>query len=309
VGLEAPLIRSLAVASLRRGEPESGHEFGERRRRRGERERDDVLRVEGGYVLGIAAYWQGRLEAARGYFEDAIERCQPEQRSAHLASYGQDPEIVCLTRLAHTLWLLGEGEEAERTREVGLELAYERAHPYSRAVAHVFAGVLTLDQRDEERLRRHADELASAGHPYDAPQIRIVGDLFAALLDVLGGRSGQGAGGVARMVLDARRAEPATPGFHGLLMRILLEAHAAAGEAEPGLTVTDEALRMGGGTRLWEAEIRRLRAGFLAALGAESREVEVELRRAVEVARHQAARAFELRARADLESAKSSRRG
>jgi hypothetical protein len=58
---------------------------------------------------------------------------------------------------------------------------------------------------------------------------------------------------------------------------------------------------MGGGTALWEAEFRRLRAGFLAALGAASQEVEAELERAIEVAQRQAARAFELRARANLD--------
>lgn len=299
--IEPPLIRSLALASLARGDFGAGRELGEQLQTRGESERDDVLRIEGGYVLGIAAYWQGQLAAARTHFANTIERCRPEQRAAHLVRYGQDPEIVCLTRMAHTLWLLGESDEAERTRDRGLELAEERGHPYSRAVARAFAGLLALDQRDEERLRRHAAELASADPANEAPQFRIPADGFAALLEVLDGRSSEGAGRVRRIVLDARRDEPATPGFHGLLMRILLEACAAAGEAEPGLAAADEALEMGRGAELWEAEIRRLRAGFLAALSAASQEVEAELGRAIEVARRQAARAFELRARADLD--------
>ncbi|HEX2126349.1 MAG TPA: BTAD domain-containing putative transcriptional regulator [Thermoleophilaceae bacterium] len=298
VELEAPLIRSLALASLARGEFEAGREFGDQLRARGEREGDDVLRVEGGYVLGIAAYWRGELAVARSHFRDAIERCRPEQRSARIASYGQDPEIVCLTRLAHTLWLLGDEEEAERARDLGLELAEERGHPYSRAIAGVFAGMLALDQRDEQRLRRHADEFASIDYAYEAPQIRIVADLFAGLLDVLGGQATRGAEQVQSMVANARRDEPATPGFHALLMRILLEAYVAAGEAQAGLAATGEALEMGGGAQLWEAEIRRLRSEFLSVLGATRAEVEAELGRAVEVARRQGARAFERRAAA-----------
>ena len=267
VHLEPPLIRSLALASLARGDYDAGREFGEQLRIRGECENDDVLKVEGGYVLGIAAYWQGKLPAARAHFEDTIARCHPEQGATHLVSYGQDPEIVCLTRLAHTLSLLGEQEEAERARDLGLELAEQRGHPYSRAVAAVFAGMLALDQRDEQRLRRHADELASSDPAYGAPQIRIVADLYAALLEVLGDRSSRGAERLRGIVLAARREPPATPGFHALLMRILLEAYAGAGEAKAGLAAADEALGMGGGTQLWEAEIHRLRAGFLAALG------------------------------------------
>jgi hypothetical protein len=213
-------------------------------------------------------------------------------------SYGQDPEVVCLTPLAHTLWLLGDQKAAEHARDLGLELAAERGHPYSRAVAGVFAGVLALDQRDEQRLRRYADELASTGPTLEAPQIRIVADLFRGLLDVLGGDDPRGAARVQNLVAEARRDEPATPGFHALLMRILLEACVSAGAILAGLAAADEALQMGGGAHLWEAEIRRLRAEFLGELGARRPEVEAELERAVEVARRQGARAFERRAAA-----------
>jgi len=57
---------------------------------------------------------------------------------------------------------------------------------------------------------------------------------------------------------------------------------------------------MGRGAELWEAEIRRLRATFLAALGAPSGEVGAELERALAVARRQRARAFAERIRGTL---------
>ena len=57
---------------------------------------------------------------------------------------------------------------------------------------------------------------------------------------------------------------------------------------------------MGRGAELWEAEIRRLRATFLAAGGAPASEVEAELERTLAVARRQRARAFEARIRETL---------
>jgi hypothetical protein len=75
--------------------------------------------------------------------------------------------------------------------------------------------------------------------------------------------------------------------------RVLLGCFAAAGEPAAGLALADEAIRMGRGAELWEAEIRRLRATFLAALRAPAGEVDAELRRALAVARRQGARAFE----------------
>ena len=57
---------------------------------------------------------------------------------------------------------------------------------------------------------------------------------------------------------------------------------------------------MGCGAELWEAEIRRSRATFLAALGAAAGEVTAELERALAVARRQQARAIEERIRETL---------
>ncbi|HEY3189942.1 MAG TPA: hypothetical protein VGJ70_20800, partial [Solirubrobacteraceae bacterium] len=75
---------------------------------------------------------------------------------------------------------------------------------------------------------------------------------------------------------------------------------ALAGEPEAGLALADEALGLGRGTELWEAEIRRLRATFLAALDAPAAEIEAELDRALAVAERQRARAFEQRIRETL---------
>ncbi len=121
------------------------------------------------------------------------------------------------------------------------------------------------------------------------------------LVDVLDGRAEQGIGRVRDAVAESRAGEPAAPGMNGLLMRILLEACASAEAARAGLAADDEALEMGGGAQLWEPEVRRLRAGFLGALGAASEEVERELARAVDIAERRGARLFELRAREDLE--------
>lgn len=298
---EAPLLRSLALASLARGDFDAAGAFGEQLRARGEREGDEVLWVESAYVLGVAAYWQSRLEAARAHLEAAVERYSPEQRGTHLLRYAQDPEVVCLTRLAHTLWLLGRDEEAARRRDAGLALADERGHPYSRAVARIWAAMLALDQRDHTALRDDVEALDATEPAHGPAQHRLAAEAFAGLVDVLDGRADKSMERVRRALEEARSGEPAAPGFHGLMMRIMLEACATAGEAQAGLAAAEEMLELGGGAQLWEAETRRLRAEFLAALGAAPQEVEAELTRALEVAQRQGARSFELRARNSLE--------
>jgi len=224
---------------------------------------------------------------------------QPARRRAHVLRYGQDPELVVRLRLAHTLWLLGHDREADREHALALAAAEESTHPYSRAVVSVWGAILALDRGEMAELRRHVESLRDDVRE-DAPgQVRLAAEQFAGYLDVLDGR-GKPALGRMRRVQEQLMAGPFAPGQPGTATRILLEGYAVAGEAEAGLTLSDQALRMGRGAELWEAEIRRLRATFLAAVGATAAEVEGELERALAAAERQGTRAFEERIRGTL---------
>jgi len=292
---EPPLVWSLAMAALTRGDWEPAREFGERLRARAERDGDQVLWVESGYIQGIAAYWPGHLAAARGHFEAAMRRFQPARRRAHVLRYGQDPELLVRLRLAHTLWLLGDAGEADRQRDLALAAAGESTHAYSRAAAHVWAAILAMDRGDPEEIRRHVQALGAYG-PDDTPaQIWLAAEMFAGHLDVLEGRTAAGLARVQGVREQLMHGPAPAPGVPGVVTRLLLEDCAAAGPPEDGLALAGEALGMGRGAELWEAEIRRLRATFLAATGAPAGQVTAELERALAVARRQQARAFEER--------------
>jgi tetratricopeptide (TPR) repeat protein len=125
---EPPLVWSLAMAALSRGSWEPAREFGERLRARAEQDDDQVLWVESDYILGIAAYWPGRLAEARGHFEAAMQRFRPARRRAHVLRYGQDPELLVRLRLAHTLWLLGHPDDADHQRDLALRAASASTH-------------------------------------------------------------------------------------------------------------------------------------------------------------------------------------
>jgi hypothetical protein len=297
---EPPLVWSLALAALTRGEWESASDFGERLRARAERDGDQVLWVESGYILGISAYWPGHLGKAREHFEAAMERFQPARRRAHVLRYGQDPELLVRLRLAHTLWLLGHPAEADRQRDLALGAVTESTHGYSRAVTFVWAAILAVDRGDPVALRRQVDAL----EPYaveDAPaQVLLAAMLFAGHLDLLEGRTAAGLARVRDVREQVVRGQAPAPGLPGVATRLLLEGYALAGEPEAGLGLADEALGVGRGAELWEAEIRRLRATFLASLGAPAEEIAAELEHALAVARRQGARAFEERIRETL---------
>jgi tetratricopeptide (TPR) repeat protein len=295
---EPPLLRSLALASLSRGDYEMAHGMAVRLRARGERDTDDVLLVEAAYVLGIAAFWTGQFEAARQHFDAAVQRYRPEHRRAHLLQYGQDPKVVCLSRLGNTLWFLGRFDAARRARDAALGLAEQVGHPYSHWIALVFAAMLALELGELEQFRLYAAR-ATAVWTEPATHNQITADGFNGYIAVAEGRVAEGIALIERGLATARGAKP-VPGIDGNLVLLLLAACEKAGAAEAGLWAAERALASEGGARAWEAEAHRLRGKFLAAQGGAAEEVEAELELAFEVARRQGAQALVLRAATTL---------
>ena len=255
--LEPPLVRSLALTSLTRSDFDGAQRYGEQLRQRGERAGDDVLVVEGAYVLGIAAFWQARFEAARDHFELAARRYRPEHRGVHLLRYAQDPLVVCTSRLANTLWFLGRPAEATAARDAALALAEDIGHPLSRGTALVFATLLAVDMDDEPDLRGYTAELTAMG--LDSPQIRVMVEAFNGYVEVLDGAVAAGLDRCRRAV-DAGQDARSAPGVPAVLQRVLLAACIAAGDTGRGLVAAQRLLAMGGAARLWRAEAEELLA-------------------------------------------------
>jgi tetratricopeptide (TPR) repeat protein len=295
---EPPLLRSQAIASLSRGDFDDAQRVGARLRSGGERDADDVRVVEGHYVLGIAAFWEGEFATARHHFEAAVDRYRAEHRPTHLVRYGLDPKVVCWSRLGNTLWFLGRPEAASRARRGALTLADEIGHPSTRATALIFAALLALELRDPGAVREYAAAL-EATHGEQMRPTRVGADALGGYVDVLDGRE---AAGIARIrrALDGPGEADHAPGLQASITRLLLEACVVAGDARAGLVAVDRALEGGDHVRTWESEIRRLRAEFLARLGASRDEVEAELERALRVAGRQGAKMLELRAATSL---------
>jgi DNA-binding SARP family transcriptional activator len=295
-----PLLRSVALTSLSQGRFDEARAAGAELCARGEADGDGVMVVEGHYVLGIAAFWRGELRSAREHFEAAVEQARPDHRATHLVRYGLDPNVVCLSRLGNTLWLLGDPDAAVRARDDALELAREIAHPATTATALVFAAMLSVDLGAPDDVRVHTAALRATS-PEEHTRAAIVAvEVLEGYLDVLDGRHGSGIARLRRILGEARAAEHA-PGNYAMTAHVMLEACAVAGDARLGLAVADQALATAGATRLWDAETHRRRAEFRAALGAAPAEIGQELALALQIAHEQGALALERRVRGTLE--------
>jgi len=280
VELEPPLLRSLVMTSLCRDEFDEARGAAERLARSADQIGDEGLAVESRYLLGITAFWAGDLSAARDLFREVVDRFTPDRRSAHLVRFGQDPQVVCLSRLANTLWFLGEVADARTACDEALLLGRQNGHPFSTNVATVFAAVLAIDLDEPGAVAGHAAALRK-----DRDRSWVFGvnaDAMTGYAEVVDGRP---AAGIARIrgALDALGAPNPMPGARSVLERVLVGAYELAGPVESARADIDGALT-NRGTRLWEPEIRRVRAELMARSGAPSVEVEAELARAGRVA-------------------------
>lgn len=259
-----PLLRSLGLAGLAKGDFAAARAYGTALRERGERDDDDVLRVEAEYLLGVAAFWTGELSDSRRHLESAVAAYRDENRAEHLLRYAQDPRVVCLTRLALACWHLGDPQAAIRARDRGLAVAEEIGHPYTLMVGLQFASLLALDMDDIPALRRYV-AWGDAAMPSDA-RVQLAGGMsaFDAYLQVVdGGSSDDAVAQIQRILADAPRDGQAAPGLRSVLLRILLAACAAAGDTEKGLAVAEELIGLTNSV-VWRPEAERLRSRFLA---------------------------------------------
>jgi DNA-binding SARP family transcriptional activator len=293
------LLRSLAAASLSDRDFVGARRFAAQLLARGERDADATLLVEAGYLLGVTAFWQGEFDTARGYFEDAIAHFRPEYRRAHLLRYAQDPEVVCLNRLAFTLWFLGHPESATRARDRSLALAEEVGHPHTHSLSLIFAALLSLEAREPERLRAFVANFAAYAGSYDWWHTQTLGELLGGYVDVLDGETASGVARIRRTI-DAAPAIAPAPGHDAMLRRVLLAACELTGDARTGLAAAEDLIAMGAPAGLWQAEAHRMRAEFLAILGSPEQEIATAFDHALQIARSQGARSLELRAAMSL---------
>jgi DNA-binding SARP family transcriptional activator len=238
-----PILRGIAMNSVLRFELGDARDAGIALLAAGERDEDPVLIVEGEYVLGVTSFWEGRFQEARRHLAAAIARYSSARRETHMTLYSQDPKVVCLSRLAWTLWLLGDADQAAAARDAAISLADELDHPFSRCYASLYGAIVSDELQDEPsraRLLETAETLATD-------------ERFELLRTWIN-------------TLESARQAPLISYFRSLLAGACL----AVGKPREGLEAVTAALAdtERTGARYMESELQRLRGELLIELGA-----------------------------------------
>ncbi|MGB3310591.1 MAG: hypothetical protein WA939_00715 [Nodosilinea sp.] len=154
-----PVMRALAITAIVQGDLRLALELGQQLLALTEAEQDCILAVEAHYVMGVTTFWLGDFKASRDHLERAIERYRPECQQQHLTLYAQDPNVICLSRLAFTLWYLGYPEESTQASRQAVTEARKLSHPFTLAYALTWTAMLHSHRRDIPLTAQYASEV------------------------------------------------------------------------------------------------------------------------------------------------------
>jgi predicted ATPase len=248
--------------------------------------------------MGHNLLYLGKFELARTHLEqEPLPEDIAEERELAVL-YGQDPILSLRSAEAYCLWFLGYPDQARARSVESLCRARELGHPFSLAFALCFAAHVHHVRRQADITDRWAEErvaLASEqGFSY-LPALGVVyrgfalaerGEHEAGILQMREGLTTQQAKGA--MMARSRQ------------LGMLAEALGRAGQCERGLEVLEEAqaFSTGSGEVYFAAELLRLRGELLLQhdQAANLASAEAAFLQAIEVARDQRARSWELRA-------------
>jgi predicted ATPase len=264
-----------------------------------ERAEDPVLVAMTHWGMGYCSLFRGELTQALDQLEHVIAFYDPQQHHALAYVYGLDPGVACLSWSSWLLWLLGYPDQALKRRQEVLALAEELSHPHSLAAARGVTACLHHFRREPEAAQASAEPTIALSTEHGFP-------LWLTWMTFLHGwalaEQGQDKEGIAQM-RDGMTAYLALgmKGVRPMLLAQLAEAHARVGQIEEGSQLVAEALGPveRTGERYYQAEIHRLKGELLLVQGDEA-QAEASFDEAIEVARQQGAKSWELRATVSL---------
>ena len=280
-----------------RGDLRSARNYAERCLDLAAQLQDTKLLINAQVATGDTLTLVGEFANARAYLEKSIALYGPGHDPSYVATFSRDPKISALQLLSLTLWCLGYPEQAlDRARESSAH-ADRLSHPFSRAWSCFTLGDLHV----------HRGETHAAAAPLSQGLALSVEQGFvwftsmfhasqgSRLIQLEDPRAGEA---LLRQALAEMRAIGCQWGF-SLLLGDLGRALLGSKARDQGLEVVAEGLSLvaRNDEHIGEAELHRLK-GELLLIGKPSDPSAAEacFFKAIEVARGQEAKSWELRA-------------
>ncbi len=302
-----PVLLGLGWFYTVRGPSRAARDIGQRLFAMSKGSDDQAVVLAAHNAMGVAAFYAGEFEEALAHLEQGIALYDPAQHSPNVSVEfrgGLDPGLSCAAHGAWALWILGYPARAAARMEQALALARSIAHPFTLAHASRFATAFHLSRRETPAAQVHHDATFALSTEHGFRLFLEVGKFHRGWLLAEGGRGEDGLAQMRQWVATCRdiRAECLMPTYLAWFAEVI----GKIGRTEDGLAVVNEGLEAAtqSGYHYWAAELHRLKAVITLRSGAGGasveRDAEASFLEAIEIARRQGAKVFELRAVAGL---------
>ena len=277
------------------------HDLGEQLMQLAAEHPSPVRKMEAHYTLGYTSAWQGELLEGRAHFEQAISLHDPHEHASLRFLYGQDPGANSRAMAAYVVWVLGYPEQAQKLSQDAIRLAQEAAHTFSVAFALVTGAGLALHCRTYSLTQEQAEAArgiaAENGFAW-----------YTAMADIYCGGALAALGHVSKGVAQVQQGVETLQAIRTIVvwqpfsLAVLADVHRRAGQTDEGLRAVANALDSITTTeeRWYEAELYRLKGELTLQQSLDAADAEACFQHAIDIARHQQAKSWELRAATSL---------
>jgi predicted ATPase/class 3 adenylate cyclase len=295
-------LNGLRGVKMVRAEHDKARLFAEELLRVARRTGDPGQLLRALHAKGGTSFNQGEFCEAREHLEELLGLYDPKKHRGHeYLSSSMNVGVGGLYYFSSTLLILGYPDQGLTRARQGLALARDLSHPFSEATALCALGIVQRNRRESKASLETAEALIAISSEqgfayYLATGAVLRGGALAEEGDLQEGIAGM------RSVIEGLRARGAVVGFSSFLTH-LASAHRKAGQVQEGLAVVAEGLEFvtKTGERFAEAELHRVKAELvLDRTPADPSRAEASFRDALEVARGQSAKSYELRAATSL---------
>jgi predicted ATPase len=296
-----PVLRGLWNYYIIRAEYQTAHALGEQLLTLAQHAQDPVMLVAAYRALGTTLCCLGAVASASMHFAQGIALYDPQQHRASTFLHGEDAGVICCSRGAWALWCLGYPDQALAQNDQAVTLAQQIAHTFSLSYALSSAAVFHQYRGEVRATQKRAEAAVSLTTERGFPFWMAYG---AMLRGWALAHQGQAKEGIEQINQDLRayRATGAEL-MRSYFLALLAEAHSVSGQPEAGLTALTEALTHVNttGERWYEPELHRLKGELLLAQSLDNHtEAETCFQHALDIARNQQAKSFELRTATSL---------
>ena len=309
------VLFGLSMIYLARSEHQRAFEIAEQMLRLAESSRDPLHLLQAHYMLGSILHYLGELTRSLDHLERTIGFCDQRNYRSQLFPIGAHVGVMAQATSARVLWSLGYADRAREMVRTAFVLAEEVRHPMSLAVTLYHKVIIVVCCGDERVAQTDAEELISFSNEHGLPHYSSVGTIWRGWALAM---EDQYKEGLAQM-REGMAAYRAIGSEVGRTSQLALLAEALGEEGQPGegLNILAEALTVAEltGERFYEAELHRLKGELLLmqAMGEKDRQSSEVLQtnsagraaisaaetcflRAIDIARQQDAKSWELRA-------------